>query len=130
MNDSHNYTRYCSFKLLLYPNTTLFFSISVFRQALSQFRSGSLPINANLYKFDNDLSKKKCPFCLNETENEQHVIFHCPLYLNLRHKYIRPRRKEMEDITTNSSFWYDMPLLKGLSCFLVYALRERSKCRR
>ena len=56
-----------------------------FRVALTQFRLGVLPINNNMFRYDNLIVKRNCPVC-NVPEDEEHIFVTCKLYASLRSK--------------------------------------------
>ena len=60
------------------------FTIRIFRIAYTRLRLGVLPINNNSYRFDDNVQKKYCKFCINLIEDENHFIQQCPLYKKLR----------------------------------------------
>ena len=58
------------------------------RNVLVKFRLGVTAINCHRYMYSSYLELKKCPFCVRDTfEDELHVLFICPLYEDIRHKY-------------------------------------------
>ena len=57
---------------------------------LIKFRIGVSEINTHRHKFSKDTMLKQCPFCVRHfLEDEIHVLFYCPLYDNLRAKYLK-----------------------------------------
>ena len=56
------------------------------RSMLARFRAGVLPLAIETGRYLGQKAEdRKCVFCdLNQTETEDHFIFKCPLYLNLR----------------------------------------------
>ena len=61
--------------------------IFCFRVALSQIRCGVLPINSNMNRYGMDIMQSFCPFCKDCIEDEQHFLYICPLYLELRTRF-------------------------------------------
>ena len=62
--------------------------IYCFRVAVSQARSGVLPLNNNLHRYSVLSLDRNCAFCINEIENEHLLLFKCPMYADLRRKFI------------------------------------------
>ena len=66
-----------------------FVRIKCFRDVLIKLRMGVLPLNANRFRYAHENSSKiLCSFCETEIEDEVHFICFCPLYKELRQKYI------------------------------------------
>jgi hypothetical protein len=63
-------------------------NIYCFRVALTQIRLGVLPINNNMNRYGDNPRASMCPFCNNLIEDEKHFLFYCPLYLDLRHRFL------------------------------------------
>ena len=63
-------------------------TIYCLRVALTQIRLGVLPIRSNTERFCESPDAKFCPFCKNVDENENHFMFVCPLYADLRSKFL------------------------------------------
>jgi hypothetical protein len=58
------------------------------RSFISQLRSGVLPLKVEVGRFSQlPLNKRLCDNCKTVIEDENHFIFTCPLYDNLRHEY-------------------------------------------
>ena len=62
--------------------------IFCFRAVLTQTRMGVLSINANIYRYGNNPMDKMCPFCENMIEDDAHIFFKCPLYVDIRKRYL------------------------------------------
>ena len=60
-----------------------------FRKAYARFRCGVSEINCHRYRFSQLASSRICPFCPGCPENEEHVVFICHAYDELRQKYVR-----------------------------------------
>jgi hypothetical protein len=94
-----------------------------FRDGLVKLRLGVLPISASwlrktLKKMDGDNSK--CKIC-DVAEDENHFIFHCPLYSDLREKYICNSHQNFINMLR---FGSSNEVIK-LSIFLFLALKVR-----
>ena len=55
---------------------------------LAKFRMGVSNINAHRYKFDKDPNTRLCPFCTTQVEDEFHIMFICPIYADIRNRYL------------------------------------------
>ena len=51
-----------------------------FRSMYSMLRAGMLPLNANRFRYKEDIQLQYCPLCNYTVENEHHLLFVCPLY--------------------------------------------------
>ena len=59
------------------------------RNALAKLRLGVSEINSHRFRFSLNNDLKKCPFCIVDCfEDEKHVLFVCPLYDQIRIKYL------------------------------------------
>ena len=90
INSSERFCLYASFKSnLLTENYLDFVRIKCFRDALIKLRMGVLPLNENRFRYAHEnASKILCTFCETDVEDEIHFICFCPLYKELRQKYI------------------------------------------
>ena len=74
---------------LLTENYLDFVGIKCFKDVLIKLRMGVLPLNANRFHYAHEnASKILCSVCETEIEDEVHFICFCPLYNELRQKYI------------------------------------------
>lgn len=56
------------------------------RSAFCKFRCGVAPIRIETGRYEGlPINERICPFC-ETTENEYHVLFHCPVYCDIREK--------------------------------------------
>lgn len=80
-----------------------FLEIKCFRDCLVKLRLGTLPIGASHFRrtYRNDVNKM-CNVC-NVEEDEDHFIFHCPLYIKLRQKYINDKYQTYINLLRNGS---------------------------
>jgi len=49
---------------------------------------GVLPINSNMNRYGLNPRASKCPFCENQEEDEIHLMFLCPIYADLRNRFL------------------------------------------
>ena len=62
--------------------------MEVYRHFLAQFRMGVSQINLHRHRFSTTTGNTACPFCANQQETEIHFAFQCPVYNQLRSKYL------------------------------------------
>ena len=93
LDNSTHFQLYSCFKTCLerekYVN---WIHASNYLKTLARFRLGVSEINAHRYRFADQSSKRLCPFCPHSVENEMHVVFNCPVYADLRDKYLTVKR--------------------------------------
>ena len=70
-----------------------------FRVGLCQLRLGVLPINNNLHRYSVFARSRNCVLCVNKVEDEEHLLFTCPLYADIRMKLFND---ESQNATTAS----------------------------
>ena len=66
------------------------FDRQILRETLTRFRFGVTEINAHKLRYSRNESNLLCPMCIEEDEDEIHFLLHCPVYNDLRSKYILP----------------------------------------
>ena len=67
--------------------------MEVYRNCLAQFRMGVSQINLHRHRFSTTTDNTTCPnttcpFCASRQETEIHFVFQCPVYNQLRSKYL------------------------------------------
>ena len=62
--------------------------IYCFRVGLCQLRLGVLPSNNNLHRYNVFARSRNCVLCVNEVEDEEHLLFTCPLNAEFRVKLL------------------------------------------
>ena len=62
--------------------------MEVHRNCLTQFRMGVSQINLHRNWFSTTTDNTTCPFCANQQETDIHFVFQCPVYNQLRSKYL------------------------------------------
>ena len=83
--------------------------MEVYRNNLAQFRMGVPQINLHGHRFSTTADNTTCPFCANQQETEIHFVFQCPVYNQLRSKYlpdiinVRDHRKHLIILMNSSS---------------------------
>jgi hypothetical protein len=59
------------------------------RSAIGRFRCGTAPIRIETGRYEGILVQDRfCPYCLDEVEDEYHVLCECPLYDDLRNQFL------------------------------------------
>ena len=128
LNESERFTFYRSFKHSLKVEQYLNdITIKRFRDVLLRFRFGvnELKCNRLFNDIDND---RNCPFCPTALENETHVVFICPMYKELRNKYLTiafegKRNYSVPNFLSNAS----TDFLRKLAMYLYYTLKLREE---
>ena len=67
-----------------------YLNIGIYRSALAKIRMGASRLNVHRFRFSDEIHKKNCPFCLDKPEDEFHFLFVCPVYSDIRRKYLPP----------------------------------------
>ena len=89
VSESSRFDVYNSFKTCVYKEEYLdFIKVSLYRTALARFRLGVSPFNAHKNRYAHEEISQHCPFCVGCREDEVHVVMHCPMYADLRNRYI------------------------------------------
>jgi len=123
---SDRYLWYSSFKstfgLESYLNRL---TIKKFRDVFIRFRFGINDLKVNR-RFINSLTRDtKCPFC-NDRESEEHFLLHCPLYRELRDKYIK-RHYIISKGCTYLLQLSDNQKSRDVAMYVYYALQIREQ---
>ena len=89
LRDGNRYELYRTFKDIFSKEAYLAnIDIVCFRIAFSHIRLGVLPINCNMYRYSENPSDKQC-ICGSQEENEHHFLYVCPVYDDLRLKFLK-----------------------------------------
>ena len=101
-------------------------TINKFRKALARFRMGIVDIRNN-ERFLRPLSSRNCIFCQPAiTDDESHFLFDCPIYHDIREKYLKKcwitlKNLTVKDVIANESTF----VLKQSSMYIYHALKFR-----
>ena len=96
--------------------------IYCFRAALAQFRLGVLPINNNIHRYNENPISRNCVFCENTVEDEHHFLFLCPLYSDLRTRFLNcSLATSVGDVLR----WKGTTKCRSLSKLIFYAVKRR-----
>jgi hypothetical protein len=121
------YSNYRQFKSVFRAERYFdFVSIKCFRDCVVKLRLGLLPLKYSAFKtmFVEDIQDRYC-FC-GQIEDEKHFVCSCPLYHNIRNKYL----KNVTNVPLVNSF-HDLlrcdneQNARSLGMFLFHALRSR-----
>lgn len=125
INESDRFALYSSVKREFHFESYLHdVNIKKFRDTFIRFRLGNIALGANLRISLND-EDRECPFC-KVYEDEQHFIFHC-------HKYVEIRQKYISKYLDQSGFTNVAKLLNGrgirktrdVAMYIFYAYKQR-----
>ena len=81
--DSDRFSTYRIFRSVLNDITN-----KKFRESIIRLRLGINELGVNK-RFQLESANKTFPFCPNVLEDEFHLLFNCPVYADIRHKYLR-----------------------------------------
>ena len=95
-----------------------------FRVAISQLRFNVLPLNNNIYRYNESFQKKNCSFCVTYIENEYHFLYNCPIYNDLREKFLKDSIKLPMHVLLGSTSVYHT---HNLSRYVFHSLNRRKK---
>ena len=96
--------------------------INSYRNALAQFRMGVSQINTHKYRYSKLPEEINCPFCENTHESEIHFLLHCPVYRNVRTRYLVNYNRNISDQEHKTQ-----ESILGMAKFLFFALQLRLK---
>ena len=89
LENSTHFALYSSFKTCLECERYIkLIDKNNFRKALARFRLGVSEINSHRHRFSSSAVARQCPFCPGVLEDEAHVVYICPSYVELRQKYL------------------------------------------
>ena len=116
------YSTYCLFKTSFEPGPYFeFLDYRCFRDYLVKLRVGVLPINGSSFRRTfSESHNKLCPLC-DVIEDENHFIFVCPMYAEIRNKYLRGTSNQYYDVLKNGP----VKAVRNISFYLFYATRKR-----
>ena len=123
IRDKERYITYRCFKKLFEAKGYLSdIDIFCFRVALAQLRLGVLPVNNNMYRYSDCPTNRNCVFCPGVVENEDHFLLVCPLYTDLRNRFLEQNvAQSLQDM----SQWKDTKRCLLLSKFTFHAMNRR-----
>jgi hypothetical protein len=122
--DSDRFSTYGSFKSLLQPEKYLTdITITKFRNVFVRLRLGILDINGNKRY---SAVPNVCPFCPS-VENEIHFLLHCPVYQDLRVKYILKYYTDNVHVPPLTFLLQNENtfVIRAVAMFIYYAMKKR-----
>ena len=128
MESSERFSFYKTFKKVflaeLYLNDI---TVKKFRDALIQFRLGLNNLKVNR-RFERANLDKKCDFCEDLLEDEQHFLLQCPKYDPIREKYLNSYFNL--DVITVAELLetLDLICIRQLAMYIYYGLEMRKAC--
>ena len=99
----------------------------IFRDVFTKFRMGVSDMYSHKYRFRDDFSSILCPSCREEEEEEIHFLFECPVYEDVRTKYLRARMISEENNYVSLFGSSDRETLHCVSMYLYYTFRRRTE---
>jgi len=97
----------------------------VFRRLFGRFRMGVSEIFSHKLRYSS-ASYNVCPCCMEEEEDDIHVLLQCPVYADLRAKFFHfcyePPNMETFSLLMSSD---DDGVIQGISLYLYHAFRRR-----
>ena len=70
----------------------------------------------------------KCKFCPDTTEDEDHFIFQCPVYVDIRRKYLHTIIDDQAVVSINNLFEIDsIETSRKVAMYIYYAMRLRDE---
>ena len=94
----------------------------------AQLRLGVLPINNNLHRHSACAIQRNCVVCVNAIENEEHLLFACPLYNDIREKFLNDTSQNTVTASLeNVLSWKSKTNMFRLAKFVFSAIRRRKE---
>ena len=129
IQSSGRYDVYKSFKPFRYKK--IYISVLIIKshqKLLARFRMGMSNIFTDKCRFLVDESFI-WPLCIEEEENELHFLLQCPVYHDLRLKYLHPFDSPPTEKTfQNLLATEDHCLIQGVSLYIYHAFQMRENC--
>lgn len=131
INNSNKLTTYCSFKTLLEPEKYLScVHIPKFKITLTKFRCSDHKLEIENGRKENiNAMERVCKYCLTLNyscvENEYHFICKCPLYNDLRTKYLYHVKNFNPESFVSLFKSKNEHVLNNLSKYIFYSILKR-----
>lgn len=100
-------------------------NIKKFRDSFIRFRLGINDLGTN-GRYKGESSSALCPFCVNQREDEDHFLVHCPKYSVLRTKYIAAYISNEQSDVRNLTSGHGVRKTRDVAMYIYYALKLRS----
>ena len=87
-----------------------------------------LPINKNLHRYSACAIQRNYVFCVNAIENEEHLLFTCPLYNDIQEKLMNDTSQNAVTASLeNVLSWKSKTNMFRLAKFVFSAIRRRKE---
>ena len=87
-----------------------------------------LPINNNLRRYSARAIQRNCEVCVNAIEKEEHLLFACPLYNDIREKQLSDTSQNAVTASLeNVLAWKSKTNMFRLAKFVFSAIRRRKE---
>ena len=129
IRDKDRYFPYRNVKSIFEPEQYLSaLEIYCFRVGLCQLRLGVLPINNNLHRYSACAIQRNCVVCVNGIENEEHLLFACSLYNDIREKLLNDTSQNTVTASLeNVLSWKSKTNMFRLAKFFFSAIKRRKE---
>ena len=129
IRDKDRYFPYRHVKSIFEPQQYLsVLEIYCFRVVLCQLRPGVLPVNNNLHRYSVLARNKNDVLCVNEVEDEEHLLFTCPLYTDFRVKFLSDTSQNATTASLlNGLAWKNKTNMLRLAKFVFSAMKRRKE---
>ena len=124
LRDKTRYNLFRSFKTDFSRESYLLdIDVYYFRTALSLLRMGVLPINNNLFRFSDNIQFRNCPLCIDKLENEYHFLYVCPLYIDLRRRFLADKPPCLSILLLKK----DSAHVRAVAKYVYFSFEKRKK---
>ena len=96
------------------------------RKVLTRFRLGVSGLQTHRYRYSKNVSLD-CPFCKHTQESEVHFMLICPMYTELREKYIHRKYRRDPSLFKLTLLLCSDKCVKDVALFLTEAFKVRSQ---
>ena len=100
----------------------------VFRNVYIRFRMGVTQLFVHKYRYtrDSDFNTYLCPACYERDENESHFLVECPVYDDLRNKFLRNLPNVSVDVESLLKEQNPM-VIRAVARYLYFAFQRREE---
>ena len=85
-------------------------------------------VNNNLHRYSACAIQRNCVVCVNAIENEEHLLFACPLYNDIREKLLNDTSQNIVTASLENVFsWKSKTNMFRLAKFVFSAIRRRKE---
>ena len=125
---SNTYSVYRTFKLHSFKEDYLkIIRTRKLKKLVTCFRLGVSDIFVHRNRFDNN-AQFVCPLCTEYEEDEVHFLLQCPVFHDIRLKYLRPFDSPPNNHTFVRLMSFDEPgIIRSLSLFIIHAFKRRQE---